>query len=308
MVKVFGLLSLLVLVAASCSSAGAPSGQSAIEVIDQLGRVVRLDKVPQRIVSLAPSNTEILFALGLGDKVAGVTTYDNFPAEAKEKPKVGGFSTPDLEKVVALAPDLVVAAPIHEKEAIPQLESRGLKVLALAPKTVTGVMQAIELMGKATGTEASARRLTEEMKARIGEVTTLVASLPAEAKPRVFYVLWYDPLMTVGPDTLQGQLIEMAGGKNLFADLASYPTVDLEVLLQRQPQLIIAGVGHAPSDDAPLQWAKSEARLKDTDALRQGRVFGIDADIVSRPGPRIIDALEEMLRLIHPELAAKLQS
>lgn len=306
--KVFGLLGLIILLAASCSPGGAPSGQSAIEVTDQLGRVVRLDKVPQRIVSLAPSNTEILFALGLDDKVVGVTNYCDFPAEAKEKPKIGGFSTPDIEKIVALAPDLVVAAPIHEKGAIPQLESRGLKVLALAPRTVEDVMRAIEMAGRATGTESAARRLVTEMQTRIGAVASLVASLPAEARPRVFYVLWHDPLMTASPGTLQGQLIDMAGGRNIFANLSSmYPTVSLEMVLQRQPQVIIAGTGHDPGSAAPLEWAKSEARLKDTEALRQGRVLEIDANIVSRPGPRIVEGLEEMLHLIHPELAAKLK-
>lgn len=310
MAKVLGVLGLIALVATSCSPGSAPagSGSLAIEVTDQLGRVVTLDKVPQRIVSLAPSNTEILFALGLGDKVVGVTTYCDFPAEAKEKPKIGGFSTPDIEKIVALAPDLVVAAPIHGKEVIPQLESHGLKVLALAPRTLDEVMQAIEMTGKATGTEPAASRLVDEMKARTEAVTSLVATLPAESRPRVFYVLWHDPLMTASPGTLQGQLIDMAGGQNIFAELSSmYPTVDLEVVLQRQPQVIVAGTGHGEGSAAPLEWARSETRLRNTEALTQGKVFEIDANVVSRPGPRIVDGLEEMLRLVHPELAAKLK-
>lgn len=304
--KVFGLLGLLVLVTASCAPAGAPPKQSAIQITDQLGRVVKLDKVPQRIVSLAPSNTEILFALGLGDKVVGVTTYCDYPLEAKEKPKIGGFSTPDIEKIVAAAPDLVVAASIHAKTVIPQLESRGLKVLVLAPKTVDDVVQAIDLAGDATGTQAAADKLVADMQSRINLVKGLVMAL-SSYPPRVFYVVWQDPLMTVGADTLQGQLISIAGGKNIFDDLAGYPTVDLEVVLQRQPQVIIAGVGHGAGQDAPSQWARSEPRLKDTEARQQGKVLEIDANIISRAGPRIADGLEEMLRLIHPDLAAKLK-
>lgn len=307
LIQVLGLLALIVVIGASCSPGGTPSSTSAIEVTDQLGRVVSLDHVPQRIVSLAPSNTEILFALGLGDRVVGVTKYCDFPAEAQDKPKVGGFSTPDIEKIVELNPDLVVAASIHQKQVIPELESRGIKVLALAPKTVDDVLQAIDLAGRATGAEKSARKMVEEMKARVVAVTSLVANLPDEARPRVFYVLWHDPLMTAGSDTLQSQLIDMAGGNNIFGDLTGYPTVDLETLLQRQPQVIVAGSGHAPGDDAPWQWAKSEARLRDTEALRQGGVFQIDANITSRAGPRIVMALEETLRLIHPDLAAKLK-
>jgi iron complex transport system substrate-binding protein len=305
--KTLGLLVLVVLIITSCSSGGGSSGQSAIELTDQLGRVVKLDKMPQRIISLAPQNTEILFALGLGDKVVGVTTYCNFPPEAQEKPKIGGFSTVDVEKVVSLSPDLVVAALIHEKETISQLESHGLKVLALAPKTLSEVTQAIELVGKATGTETQARRAVEDMETRMATVARLVAGLSAEGRPRVFYVVWHDPLMTAGGDTTQSELIDLAGGRNIFDDLSKYPTVDLEALLERQPQVIIAGSGHGSAQNSPLEWAKSEPRLKNTETLIQNRVFGIDADIVSRAGPRIVDGLEEMLRLIHPELAAKLK-
>lgn len=305
--RVFGLLVLLAVLVASCAPAASSPKQPAIQVTDELGRVVKLDKVPQRIVSLAPSNTEILFALGLGDKVVGDTTYCDYPPEAKDKPKIGGFSTPDIEKVVALNPDLVVAAPIHEKEVIPQLESRGLKVLTLAPETVDDVLKSIELVGDATGTQAAARKLVADMQARIKAISDLVTTLPADARPRVFYVVWQDPLMTAGHDTLQGQLIEMAGGKNMFSDLSGYPTVDLETVLQRQPQVIMAGVGHGSGQDVPLQWAKTEPRLKDTEARQQGKVLEVDANMVSRAGPRIVDGLEDMLRLIHPELAAKLK-
>jgi len=310
MVKTLGVLVLMVLVitlCSSCSSGDKSSDKSAIEITDQLGRVVKLDKVPQRIVSLAPQNTEILFALGLGDKIVGVTSYCNYPPEAQEKPQIGGFSTVDIEKVVSLSPDLVVAALIHEKETIPQLESHGLKVLALAPKTLSEVTQAIELVGKATGTETQAKKLVDDMEARMAAVASLVSGLSEESRPRVFYVVWHDPLMTAGGDTMQSQLIDFAGGRNIFSDLTYYPTVGLETLLDRQPQVIIAAVGHGSAQNGPLDWAKSEPRLKNTEALVQGKVFGIDADIASRGGPRMVDALEEMFRLIHPELAEKLK-
>jgi len=310
MVKTLGVLILVVLVVtlcSSCSSGDKSSDKPAIEITDQLNRVVKLDKVPQRIVSLSPQNTEILFALGLGDKIVGDTTYCNFPPEAQEKPKIGGFSTVDIEKVMSLSPDLVVAALIHEKETIPQLESHGLKVLALAPKTPDEVIQAIELTGKATGTEQEAHRVVDDMETRMAKVARIVAEIPADARPRVFYVVWPDPLMTAGGDTMQSQLIDLAGGKNIFDDLTYYPTVGLETLLERQPQVIIADIGHGSAKDSPLDWAKSEPRLKNTEALIQGKVSGIDADIASRGGPRMVDALEEMFRLIHPELAAKLK-
>ncbi len=307
--KFLGVIILSVLVislCSSCSNDDKSATKSAIEITDQLGRVVKLDKIPQRIVSLAPQNTEILYALGLADKIVGVTSYCNYPQEAKQKPIIGGFSTVDTEKVISASPDLVVAALIHEKETISQLESHGLKVLALAPKTPDQVIQAIELTGKVTGTEQQAAKLVDNMKTRMAKVAGLVADIPQNDRPHVFYVVWHDPLMTAGGDTMQSQLIDLAGGQNIFEDLTYYPTVGLETLLDRQPQVIVAGVGHGSASASPLDWAKSEPRLKNTEALIQNNVFGIDADIASRGGPRMVDALEEMFRLIHPELADKL--
>jgi iron complex transport system substrate-binding protein len=309
-VKTLGVLVLFALVItlfSSCSSDEKSPDRSAIVLTDQLGRIVKLDKVPQRIVSLAPQNTEILFALGLGDKIVGVTSYCNYPPEAKEKTVIGGFSTVDIEKVMSLSPDLVVAALIHEKETISQLEDHGLTVLTLAPKTLDDVIQAIELTGKATGTELKASQLVNSINTRMAKLAGIVSGIAEDAKPRVCYVVWHDPLMTAGGDTMQSQLIDFAGGKNIFEDLTYYPTVGLETLLERQPQVIIAGVGHGSAEANPLNWAKSEPRLKNTEALLQGKVFGIDADITSRGGPRMIDALEEMFRLIHPELVDKLK-
>lgn len=301
------VLTAVLIVGSSCTSVEGRPQQSAIEITDQLGRAVKLDTVPQRIVSLAPSNTEMLFALGLGDRVVGVDTYSDFPPEAKEKPKVGGFSTPDIEKILALSPDLVIAADTHKEKAIPEMERHGLKVLALAPKTLNDVTEAIELLSKAAGAEQQAQLVLQNMRRRVDAVSGLVADLPSEARPRVFYVLWHDPLKTAGQGTLQSQLMELAGGKNVFDDLSGYPAVSLEVLLERQPQVMIAAIGHGSGQEGPLEWAKSEPRLRDTEALSEGRVSDIDANIVSRAGPRIVDGLEQMFLLIHPELTAALK-
>ena len=272
------------------------------EITDQLGRPVRLDGPPQRIVSMSPSNTEILFALGLGDRVVGVTDYCDFPPEAMDKAKIGGFSNPDLEKLVALSPDLIVADQIHEKEVVPELERRNLPVFVMDPRNMDQVLESIVLLGRATGTEAEAARLVEEMKTRIGAVAQKVAGLSPQERPRVLSITWHDPLWTAGKGTWEDQLISMAGGQNLFPDLEGYKTVDLEMVLNRDPQVIIAASGHGEALRAPYLWARDEPRLKGTEALKKGRVYEIDADIVSRPGPRLVEGLEEMLRLLHPEL------
>ncbi len=276
-------------------------------ITDQSGRTVTLDKIPERIISMAPANTEILFALGLGDKVVGVTNYCNYPSEALEKEKVGGFSTPDIEKIIALDPDVIFAAPIHEAEVIPQLEDLGLTVIALTPDTIDETYDAIELVGTITGAQESAASLVEDMRSSINVVTGLVNNISDDERPNVFYIVWHDPLMTAGGDTLPGQLIELAGGRNIFANLSGYPTVSIESLLYGEPQVIIAGTGMGSGADAPLEWAQSESQLQDTEALKEGRVFSINTDLTGRFGPRIVDALYEMLRLIHPELAAQIE-
>ena len=291
------LLALVFLLSACAGITPAPG-----QTTDQLGRSVRLDGPPQRIVSMSPSNTEILFALGLGDRVVGVTDYCDFPPEALDKQKIGGFSNPDLERVVALSPDLIVADQIHEKEVIPELERRNLPVFVMDPRNLDQVLESISLLGRATGKEAEAARLVDGMKARIAAVARQVATLSQQDRPRVLFITWHDPLWTAGKGTWHDELITLAGGKNLFPELAGHKTADLEVALQRDPQVIIAGSGHGDALRAPYFWALDEPRLRGTEAVREGRVYEIDADIVSRPTPRLVDGLEEVLWLVHPEL------
>ena len=303
MIMVIGIA----LSAAACSTGNSTTSNGSIQITDQLGRTVTLNGTPQRIISLAPANTEILFALGLGDKVVGDTDYCNYPAEAQNVSKVGGFSTPTIEKIVALEPYVVFAAPIHEDTVIPQLENLGIKVIALAPTTINETYDAIELVGNVTGVQKAADTLVKNMKARINAVTSLVANLSDKEKPNVFYIVWHDPLMSAGGDTLQSQIIELTGGKNIFVNSSGYPPVSLETVLDRNPDIIIASTGMGSGVDAPLNWALNESRLQVTNASKEGKIFSINTDLNGRFGPRIVDAVEEMFRLIHPDLAAKLK-
>jgi iron complex transport system substrate-binding protein len=298
------MLSLLVACAAPAKEVK-EAASFPIEVTDQLGRVVRLEKVPERIISLAPSNTEILFALGLGERVVAVTEYCNYPPEAQEKPKIGGFSTPNIEKVVALSPDLVLATSIHEKEIIPALEGKGLTIFTLDPKTVDEVLESITLVGEVTGRGETVSRLVEGMRNRIKVVTDKTDNLPEAEKPRVFYITWHDPLKTPGAETRHNELIKMAGGTNIARDLTGYATISLEAIIEANPQVIIAGVGMGSGEDLPLQYVRNEPRLRNVDACINHRVYSIDVDLCGRPGPRIVDALEKFAEFIHPELFKK---
>lgn len=297
------LLTLFLLISLSCTSPPASEAPSPIEITDQLGRVVKLDKIPERIISLAPSNTEILFALGLADKVVAVTDYCNYPPEAQEKPSIGGYSTPDLEKIIALSPDLLLADSIqHAKETIPELERRGLAVIALGPKTLDEVMEAINIVGKAAGREKEASNLVNDLAARMKVVTDKTADLSPAGKPKVLFVTWHDPLWTAGSGTLINELIDKAGGVNLAREISGHQVISLEVVVAEDPDVIIAITGHGDARDLPFQWAQTEPRLKETSARKSGRVYQIDADIATRSGPRIVLALEQFAEFIHPEL------
>lgn len=278
---------------------------TSIEITDQLGRVVRLDGVPERIISIAPSNTEILFALGLGDRVVAVTDYCDYPAEAKTKDSVGSYIKPSIEEIVALSPDLILATGVHEDKVIPALEGLGLTVVALDSDTLDEVLESIRLVGEITGKQKEADQLATEMSDRIRAITEQTAGLSQAEKPRVFYVIWYDPLMSAGSGTFQDNMIEKVGGINITGNLTGWVTVSLETVLEANPEVMIAGINHASLNDLNYQFIKTEPRLADTAARQNDRVYEVDANLVSRTGPRIIDGLEKLAEFIHPELFGK---
>jgi iron complex transport system substrate-binding protein len=287
----------------ACSQSTESTTPTSTTITDQLGRTATLKtNSPQRIISLAPSNTEILFALGLGDRIVGVTDYCNYPPEAKTKPSIGGYNTPNIEQVIAMNPDLVLATEVHQTNLIPQLESRGLTVIGLSPKNISEVLDAITLVGKATGQEKEAASLVTDMQKRIKAVTDKTSKLSESQKPRVFYIFWQDPIWTAGAGSFEDELIQMAGGVNIAHDLNGYVDISLETVIMANPEVMIAGIGMGTGEDLPLQFVQTESRLQDVDARQNERIYGTNMDVVGRPGPRVVDALEEFLKLIHPEL------
>jgi iron complex transport system substrate-binding protein len=261
------------------------------EFVDDLGRSVAIEGMPQRIVSLAPSNTEILFALGLGDKVVGVTDWCDYPPEALEREKVGAYDTPNIEKIAALNPDLILAAHGLPLEIIDALEDRALTVFGIKTTDLDDLLNDIRTVGKISGEEAAANVLTSEMADRIQAVVDKTKEL--EQRPRVFYVVWHDPLFTVGSETFIHELIEKAGGVNIFADVTGYPVVSIEDVLARNPEVIITSLWS-------FEWARNENLLEDTDARQNGRVYQVDDNLVQRPAPRIVNGLEWFAYFIHP--------
>jgi iron complex transport system substrate-binding protein len=274
-----------------------------VVINDQIGRTVTLSTTnPQRIVSLSPSTTEILFALGLNDRIAGVTDYCNYPPEAKQKPSVGDYTAPNMEKLIALNPDLILVTEEQENDVLPQLVSKGLTVIGIKPGSVSDVFDSIIMIGTATGKTKEANDIVKDLKERIQRVTAKTENLPDSAKPKVFYIIWHDPLWTVGSNTFHDELIAMAGGVNITHDLSGYVDISLETVIDKNPDIIIAGVGMGDGEEAPFAYAQNEPRLAETAARQKGQVYSVNMDIVSRPGPRLVDALEEFLAIIHPEL------
>ncbi|MBA7624053.1 Vitamin B12-binding protein [subsurface metagenome] len=232
-----------------------------------------------------------------------MTEFCDYPEVAEDKPKVGGFSIVDIERVIEIQPDLVLAAEIHKDEVIPQLEGLGLTVLALIPKTLGEVLDAIILVGKCTGQQEEAIQLVTEMGNRIKAITDKTRNLTQADRPRVFYIMWHDPLMTVGSDAQIHELIELAGGINIAQDLGEgYPTMSLEAVIIANPQVIVAGTSHGEGAHLSYQFALTEERLRDVDACVNGHVYEINTNLVGRPGPRMVDGLEQMARMIHPEI------
>ena len=274
-----------------------PESAFPVTVEDGAGNQVTLDAAPARIVSLAPNHTEILFALGLGDRVVGVTEYCNYPPEAAEKTQVGAFDAIDLELVVGLEPDLVLATTMHMLETVPALQDRGIRVFVLDPQTVSHVLRAISAIGHLTGRDAAAADIVGELQTRIDAVQEAVAGA---GRPRVFWELGPE-LFTAGPGSFVDDLIGIAGGENVAADADSpWPQLTVEAVILKDPDVVVLA-DHNYGQTAEM--VAERPGWSDIRAVKEGNVVEItNDDIVSRPGPRIVDGLEFLARAFHPDL------
>lgn len=285
-----------------------------LTVKDALGREVVIQEKPQRIISMAPSITEILFALDLSDEIVGVDDYSNYPPqlfeliEAGKIERIGGFSTPNIEKIVALQPDIVFATGGVQAKFVYQLEELGLTTIALYGENISAVYRSIELAGIVTGKVEEAKTLIKELKEKIENISQLTKQ--ADYKPKVLYIVWLDPLMSVGKRSFINDLIEAAGGENIFADLEKgYPVVSPEEIVVRDPDIIIVS-GHAALVDYNklISTLKEFPGLSEVKAMKEGEVYllrGESNDIVVRAGPRIAVAVELFATIFYPEIMGK---
>lgn len=289
-------LSLLASVAMGCQPQFQPGTYT-----DDLGRAVSIEKIPQRIVSFGPSITETLFALGLAEKVVGVDDFSDYPEEAKAKPKIGNAFSPSLEKVADLEPDLVLA--VKHQQLNTELDSLGIKFMVLDPKDIAGILKDIELVGKITGSEKRAREMVRDMQNSISRVSARTKSAP---EVRVFFIIdATDPNnpWTAGPGSFIDALITTAGGENVASGAAgAWVQFSMEQIVSSDPEVIIIQTVTGGIPTVARETLEKHPVWQKTAAVKQGRISFVDGDLVSRPGPRIVQGLEEMAKIIHPEL------
>jgi iron complex transport system substrate-binding protein len=291
---------------------GQPSGEEleALQnLVDDHGDKTSLTAYPEKIISVAPSCTEILYAIGAGDKVVGVTTYDDYPYDfaawiaSGNMSSVGDFTSPNMEVIISLNPDLILASGGVQEDDVNTLRDYGYKVLVLDPTSVDGILNNIELVGNATGKQAEAAALINDLTSRINAVAETVANA---AKPEVYYETYYETTSswTIGAEAWQNELVEKAGGTNIFGDQPTdYYQYQVEALIDRNPDVIVLPAeGMGTGTQAALEDVNKRPGWDTMNAVQNDRIYQINPNIIERAGPRIVDAIEQMAEFFHPEL------
>jgi iron complex transport system substrate-binding protein len=273
--------------------------------VDEVGRLVKVPEHPSRIISLSPSITEILFSLGLEERIVGVSDHSNFPPQALAKPRVGSYINPSVERTISLNPDLILAtAAGNPREFVDRMESLGLSVHTVFPKDFDGILKSISHIAMVTGREQYGARVIGDMRRRKGRILQLTRG---RNKPKVFFQIGTAPLVTVGKGSFADDLISLAGGWNIAGgESVKYPRYSIEEVLVKAPDVIIITSMNPKGDSQKMadQWN----RWKTIPAVRQGRIFVIDSDLVDLPSPRIIDGLEIIAGILHPEVGIMLRN
>lgn len=295
-----------IIVAAVCLGGGLAGGyvigtmmanDRAMTFVDDTGRDVVINGYPERIVSIAPTPTEILFAVGAGSLVVGVDGYSDYPAATQNITKVGDYEL-NIEQIVALDPDLILSSDLVPEADLAMLESNGIPYMIIADKTISDVFASIKLVGDVTGHSVDAARLVASLKARMAAVTDLTLA-PNVTSPKVY--IEYYPYWTFGPGSFGNDLIELAGGTNIATNKTNeYVEITNEFVVSQNPDFIIYTTGTYMINNETEIVGRQEWNT--TNAVKNMDVYPLDDNLISRYGPRIIDGLEQLAAIIHPEL------
>lgn len=267
---------------------------------DSSGTEFTFESAPQKIVSLAPSETETLFALGLDQQIAGVSDLDDYPEAVKDKPRMGGFKV-NVEAIVAAQPDLIVAASLIDEQTVKSLSDLGFKVFQSDPKTVSGVMEHIKAIGEITDHQAQAEEVVGQMQQELSRVTDAVKSLTEDQKKKVY--IEFSPGWTVGKGEFMDEMITLAGGVNVASDIAGWSEINEENIIKANPDVILYAKSVVDKNNRTLaDIIKGRAGWDQIAAIKEDRVAGLDDNLLSRPGPRVTQGLIEVAKAIYPEL------
>ena len=271
-----------------------------LEIEDAFGNIVVIEKAPERIISLAPSQTEILYALGLGEKVVGATAYCDYPEEALSVERIGDFNGINLEKIIELEPDLIVNYGPGSDEENNMLKSAGIPVIAYMPESIDEVIETIKQIAIATDSVEEGNTLTNDMMEKRDEI---VGKVQDTDSVKVFYEIWHEPLMAAGAGSFTDGLIVLANGVNVASDAeGEYPNYDLEQLIENDPEYYLTANmesgGFSENTDESIS---ARPGYEDMTAVKNGDIYLLDGNIISRPGPRIVEGLELIARALHPE-------
>jgi iron complex transport system substrate-binding protein len=266
-----------------------------LKLKDATGTEVTFEKAPERIVTLVPSETETVFALGAGDKVVGVDKWSDYPEEAKSKPQVGDMNT-NIEAVAAAKPDVVFASSSMNKKAIEALRGLGIKVYASNPKTIAEAIERVELFGQILDMHEQGMKTADEMRADLKKVTDAVKDAPKKRVYLEFNIGW-----TVGDGEFLSEMVELSGGTNVAAGKPSWYEIDPETIIKANPEVVIYSKGEAGMESI-LDAIKGRPGFDKIDALKNNKLYGIDGNLTSRVGPRVTKGLVEIAKAIHPEL------
>ncbi|HGJ65967.1 TPA: cobalamin-binding protein [bacterium] len=302
MKKSFNIISIVILVLCLLLQFGCGkkiSKQDTVIFTDALGRQVKIPKPVKRIVSMAPNVTEMLFFLGLDNEIVGVTDFCNYPDLAKSKTKIGGYYNPNIEVILSLSPDLIVATPDgYSKERIARLEQSEIAIFLVNPLKIDDVLDSILLLGKVTGKEEKANQEVGNMRLRITKIKNDVKRIPENKRLKVFYEIGKDPLITVGPDNFVNDLIETAGGINIANDAPnSWPMYSVESVIMKNPDIILTAPPTMVSSEKAQEtkWDK----YKTISAVKNEMIYPVDPDILLRSGPRVVEGLELLYALFY---------